>query len=219
MVKSVLWSKRQKSWKSWSELCIHLRQDFGPSNVIDSPLQGKELLTHWCARTLALLWKRHSLGRLFLQRSMTLQYYGYTLATVLQTQSLWGNMLSSQILWEVNLCSKQTCPGAIWEMFLLWDSACSENQWATSEKDHFASFKLPSIWLSPISSKSSTPGTMSLLETHTCECLFILFTAFSRQEWSGLHSLLEWTTFCQNSPPWPIHLGWPYMAWVIVSLS
>ena len=33
------------------------------------------------------------------------------------------------------------------------------------------------------------------------------------------HSLLQWTTFCQNSPPWPIHLGWPYMAWLIVSLS
>ena len=82
-------------------------------------------------------------------------------------------------------------------------------QWATSEKDHFASFKLPSIWLSPASSKSSTPGTMSLLETDTHECLFILFTGFSRQEWSGLLSLLEWTTFCQNSPPWPFRLGWP----------
>ena len=28
-------------------------------------------------------------------------------------------------------------------------------------------------------------------------CLFILFIGFSRQEyWSGLHSLLQWTTFC-----------------------
>ena len=33
------------------------------------------------------------------------------------------------------------------------------------------------------------------------------------------HSLLQWTTFCQNSPPWPVHLGWPYMAWLMVSLS
>ena len=33
------------------------------------------------------------------------------------------------------------------------------------------------------------------------------------------HSLLQWTTSCQNSPPWPIHLGWPYMAWLIVSLN
>ena len=32
-------------------------------------------------------------------------------------------------------------------------------------------------------------------------------------------SLLQWTTFCQNSPPWPVHLGWPYRAWLIVSLS
>ena len=33
------------------------------------------------------------------------------------------------------------------------------------------------------------------------------------------HSFLQWTTFCQNSPPWSVHLGWPYMAWVIASLS
>ena len=33
------------------------------------------------------------------------------------------------------------------------------------------------------------------------------------------HSLLQWTTFCQNSPPWPVRLGWPYAAWLIVSLS
>ena len=28
------------------------------------------------------------------------------------------------------------------------------------------------------------------------------------------HFLLQWTTFCQTSPPWPIHLGWPHMAWL-----
>ena len=33
------------------------------------------------------------------------------------------------------------------------------------------------------------------------------------------HSLLQWATFCQNSTPCPVHLGWPYMAWLIVSLS
>ena len=33
------------------------------------------------------------------------------------------------------------------------------------------------------------------------------------------HSLLQWTKFCQNSAPWPVHLRWPYMAWLIVSLS
>ena len=24
------------------------------------------------------------------------------------------------------------------------------------------------------------------------------------------HSLLQWTTFCQTSPPWPTHLAWPH---------
>ena len=28
------------------------------------------------------------------------------------------------------------------------------------------------------------------------------------------HSLLQWTTFCQTCPPWPICLGWPHMAWL-----
>ena len=28
------------------------------------------------------------------------------------------------------------------------------------------------------------------------------------------HSLLQWTTFCQTSPPWPVRLGWPYRAWL-----
>ena len=28
------------------------------------------------------------------------------------------------------------------------------------------------------------------------------------------HSLLQWTTFCQTSPPWPTCLGWPHRAWL-----
>ena len=46
-------------------------------------------------------------------------------------------------------------------------------------------------------------------------CLFILFMGFSGQEyWSVCHSLLQWITYCQTSPPWPICLGWPHMAWL-----
>ena len=38
-------------------------------------------------------------------------------------------------------------------------------------------------------------------------------------DWSDLiWSDLQWTTFCQNPPLWPVHLGWPYLAWLIVSL-
>ena len=28
------------------------------------------------------------------------------------------------------------------------------------------------------------------------------------------HSLLQWTTFRQTSPPWPAHLEWPQIAWL-----
>ena len=28
------------------------------------------------------------------------------------------------------------------------------------------------------------------------------------------HSLLQWTTFCQTSPPRPGHLAWPHTAWL-----
>ena len=45
---------------------------------------------------------------------------------------------------------------------------------------------------------------------------FLLFTGLSRQEyWSGLPSLLQWTTFCQTSPSHdPPVLGGPTgMAW------
>ena len=49
---------------------------------------------------------------------------------------------------------------------------------------------------------------------------FCLFMESSRQEyWSGCHSLHQRITFCQTSLPWPVHLGWPYTVWLIVSLS
>ena len=51
--------------------------------------------------------------------------------------------------------------------------------------------------------------------------------AFSYSSWSSegkntevvCHSLLQRTMFYQNSPPWRIHLGWLYRAWLIVSLN
>ena len=47
---------------------------------------------------------------------------------------------------------------------------------------------------------------------------FSVLFAFSYCSWGPqgkntervCHSLLQWTTFCQTSPPWPICLGWPY---------
>ena len=54
-----------------------------------------------------------------------------------------------------------------------------------------------------------------------------VFFAFSCYSWGSqgkntevvCHSLLQWTTFCQNYLPWPVHLEWPYTAWLRVSWS
>ena len=53
-------------------------------------------------------------------------------------------------------------------------------------------------------------------------CFNVLFFSFSYCSWGSqgkntevvCHSLLQWTTFCQSSPPWPICLGWPHTAWL-----
>ena len=53
----------------------------------------------------------------------------------------------------------------------------------------------------------------------------IIFFAFSNCLWVSqgknikvvCYFLVQWTTFSLNSPPWPVHLGWPYKACLIVS--
>ena len=44
-------------------------------------------------------------------------------------------------------------------------------------------------------------------------CLFILLMGSQGTNTEVVcQCLLQWATFCQNSLPWPIHLGWPYIA-------
>ena len=51
-------------------------------------------------------------------------------------------------------------------------------------------------------------------------CLFILlWDSCSKNTTVVCHSLLQWTTFCQNFSLWPIHLGWHCIAWLTASLS
>ena len=50
--------------------------------------------------------------------------------------------------------------------------------------------------------------------------LFILFMGFSRKEcWSGSPFSSPVDQVLSELSPWPAHLGWPYMAWLIVPLS
>ena len=47
-------------------------------------------------------------------------------------------------------------------------------------------------------------------------CLFIISWGSQGKNTEVVwHSLIQWTMFCQNSPSLPVHLGWPYMAWLL----
>ena len=67
-----------------------------------------------------------------------------------------------------------------------------------------------------------------VLEIHWGAYLLVSYLfAFSYCSWGSwgkntgvvCHYFLQWTSFCQNSPPWPIHLRWPCIAWLITSLT
>ena len=74
------------------------------------------------------------------------------------------------------------------------------------------------------SSPVASPGHLPTWGVHLSESYLF---AFSYCSWGSkgkntemvCHSLLQWSMFCQNSPPWPVQTGWPYTAWLIVSLS
>ena len=84
---------------------------------------------------------------------------------------------------------------------------------------------VPSLILSGVISPWSlvacwAPTDLMSLSFIVLSFAFSYFMGFSRPEyWILCHSLLQWTTFCKNSPPWPAHLGRPYTAWLIVSLT
>ena len=99
----------------------------------------------------------------------------------------------------------------------------------TSITSHIHNWVLFLHWLHPF----ILPGIISPLlssghlPTWGVQLSVSYLFAFSYCSWGSqgknievvCHSFLQWNMFCQNSPPWPVHLGWPYTAWLIVSLS
>ena len=78
---------------------------------------------------------------------------------------------------------------------------------------------LHSFWSNFSTDLQYQVGHLATWGVHLSEsCLF----AFSYCSWGSqgkntevvCQSLLQWTTFCQTSAPWPIRLGWPHTAWL-----
>ena len=78
-------------------------------------------------------------------------------------------------------------PSFFLELFLHWSPVA---YWAPTNLGS-SSFSVLSFWLSYFSWGSQGKNTEVVC-----------------------HSLLQWTTFCQTSPPRPIHPGWLHMAWL-----
>ena len=110
------------------------------------------------------------------------------------------------MLSKAHLTSHSRMSGSRWVITPSWLSG----SWRSS---FFLELFLPS---SPVAYWTPTYlGSSSF--SFPCFCLFILFMGFSRQEfWSGLP--FPSPVDCQN-PPWPVCLGWPCLAWLIVSSS
>ena len=66
---------------------------------------------------------------------------------------------------------------------------------------------------------SSILNTFRLQGAHLWHHTFYLSILFMDSSGKNCHSLLKWTIFWQKSSLQPVHLGWPYTAWLIVSLS
>ena len=67
-----------------------------------------------------------------------------------------------------------------------------------------------------------SPAVIGHLPTWGIHLSMSYLFAFSYCSWGSqgkntevvCHSLLQWTTFCQTSPLWPVCLGWPHRAWL-----
>ena len=88
----------------------------------------------------------------------------------------------------------------------------------------FASPSLHSFWSYFSTDLQQRIGHLPTWENHLSASYCF---AFSYCSWGSqrkntevfCHSFLQWAIFCQNSPPWPVCLGWPCTTWLIVSLS
>ena len=131
-----------------------------------------------------------------------------------------SSLTTSNLPWFMDLTfqvPKQYCSLQLWVLLSLQDSSSTGQRFRFGSASSFLLelflHSSPVAYWAPIDLGGSFFSVMAF-------CLFILFMGFQDKNVEVVcHSLLQWTMFCQISPPWPVHLGWPYMSWLIVSLS
>ena len=65
---------------------------------------------------------------------------------------------------------------------------------------------------SPVAYGDLLTWGVSLSVSHIFAFSYCLWGSQGKNTEVVCHSLLQWTTCCQTSPPWPICLGWPHTA-------
>ena len=71
------------------------------------------------------------------------------------------------------------------------------------------------IWLQAFpESKLPTSDGVHLSVSYLFAFLYCSWSSQGKNTEVVCLSLLQWTTFCQTSPPWPVCLGWPHTAWL-----
>ena len=139
--------------------------------------------------------------------------------------------------WRLTLCSHAFCLGVPFLSLLSASVSLPTKQGSAQLSHHcqqqphetlapikhagekvFEPRNLESPWMNLfiISSSNQQPPFWMKLNS-----LFLCYSWGSPDKNTGVvcHSVLQWTTFCQNSLLWPIHLGLPWVAWLIALLS
>ena len=104
---------------------------------------------------------------------------------------------------------------------------CSLQYLTTSITSHIHNWVLLLLWLCPfiLSGVISPLTSSSILGIYPSgefifQCPIFFVSSYCSCGSQGKntevvwHSFLQWTTFYQNSPPRPVHLGWPYTSWL-----
>ena len=130
----------------------------------------------------------------------------------------------SNLLWYMDLIFQDPmqyyCSVQYWTLLSLPDTFTTERRFCLGLAASFflellviALNSSPVAYQRPSDLRGLSSGVISF-------CLFILFMdSYSKNTEVVCHFLLQWTTFCQNSSLRPVHVEWPWTAWLLASPS